>query len=227
MLSTAIPNQQQENLCAQNQQTLVVPAAAWHALHQQLATLQAGQAEMKSFLKASLGLEHRKRKDATSKLQAAWRGYDLRQTHPIALQLACRRKLRNRERSFDVAVRLHLTVPPPPSRDDKALVRTVAAAVRTVQRVARGFLVRRRVARWMRQFRAARMLQAVARGVASRRRHRAELKQTQLATRIARLEAQLVSERKARLVHEAFLRKLSEAVQKVLKQQQQGAESSS
>ena len=71
------------------------------------------------------------------------------------------------------------------------------------------------------------MLQAVARGVASRREHRAELKQTQLATRIARLEAQLVSERKARLVHEAFLRKLSEAVQKVLKQQQQGAESAS
>ena len=67
MLSTAIFNQQQENLCAQNQQTLVVPRGRVACAAPAARHAPSARSEMKSFLKASLGLDHRKRKDAASK----------------------------------------------------------------------------------------------------------------------------------------------------------------
>ena len=200
--------------------SLVVPAAAWHALNARLVELQDGQREVKAYLKANLKLEHQRRNSAAVRVEAAWRGALVRSYHPLALRLARRRAARAREASLTVA-RLHLTVPLLPEMADLSarlradLVRPVATALTAMQRFARGFLVRRRVALWRVQTRAAVRVQSAARGLRSRRRHAAALGQHRLAARVARLEGELAAERSMRKLHEQFLRKLGDAVRKL------------
>lgn len=69
--------------------TLLVPAAAWHALHMRVddlqaqnATLAKEQAECTRYLKAFLKLEHHRRERAATRLQAAARGMLSRKRHP-------------------------------------------------------------------------------------------------------------------------------------------------
>ena len=190
--------------------TLVVPAAAWHAMQAQLAALQDSQQETKAYLRATLRLEHKKRERSASRLQAAWRGAYLRSWHPLACRLARWRAMRSRQRSLCIS-RCHLAAPPLPPAT-AGLARPVVVALRVLQRCARGFVVRRRVARWRAQTAAARRVQAAARGWRSRRRHGAALQQSRLAARVARLEKQLEAERRTRVLHEQFLRRLGEAV---------------
>ena len=73
--------------------TLLVPAAAWHALHMRIDDLQAQnitlakeQTECSRYLKAFLKMEHHRRERASTRLQAAARGMLSRRRHAHALE---------------------------------------------------------------------------------------------------------------------------------------------
>eukprot|EP00966_Prymnesium_polylepis_P270474 6248255-Prymnesium_polylepis.1 len=53
---------------------LLVPAAAWHALEEQVAQLKAQQSETRQYIKHSLKVEYARRERACVRIQAAARG---------------------------------------------------------------------------------------------------------------------------------------------------------
>ena len=72
LFTQSLPHFGKENgdLNAAQPQALVVPAAAWHALHAQLASLQDGHNEVKMYLKANLRLERTKREGSATRARS-------------------------------------------------------------------------------------------------------------------------------------------------------------
>lgn len=180
--------------------TLLVPAAAWQALHMRVDELQTQQAETTRYLRAFLKMEYERRGRAATRLQAAVRGALARKRHPIRRPSAGRTLIRT-------AAQLHVSSTVVDARDRKAHTLEGWACVR-LQATCRAHLVRSRFAVFRRQASATTKLQAVARGRGTRRRHGAALAQHRSELRITALEGALQQERKARKAQEAALRKL-------------------
>ena len=191
--------------------TLLVPAAAWHALHMRVdflqaqnATLAKEQAECTRYLKAFLKLEHHRRERAATRLQAAARGMLSRKRHP-------RRTRRSQSRPAPLRLspsRLHASRAAVAAPRQRRIVTLEARSCTLLQAAARGALVRARHAALLAGRRAATRLQAAARGMLSRRRHAHALEKHRWSLRFTTLESALQQERRARKAQEAALRKL-------------------
>ena len=199
---------------AHHQQMLCVPAEAWKLLHERLAAMEASNRETKQFLRAHLRLERARRERGATRIQAVWRARATRRSHPCAVRFAALRTAARRAKSFDAATRLHVSAPRATLRGATAALRMQRgrAPLPAVQGLARGFLVRRRVARWRLEWRAALRIQAALRGMRGRGTTRTALREAQLEARVAALEAALAAEQSARELSEAYLRRLGEAV---------------
>lgn len=180
--------------------TLLVPAAAWQALHMRVDELQTQQAETTRYLRAFLKMEYERRGRAATRLQAAVRGALARRRHPI--KHACARGTFIR-----TAAQLHVSSTVVDARDRKAHTLEGWACMR-LQATCRAHIVRSRYAVFRRQASAATTMQAVARGHGTRRRHGSALAQHRSELRITALEDALQQERKARKAQEVVLRKL-------------------
>ena len=195
--------------------TLLVPAAAWHALHMRVddlqaqnATLAKEQAECTRYLKAFLKLEHHRRERAATRLQAAARGMLSRKRHP-------RRTRRSQIQPTPLRLspsRLHVSRAAVAAPRQRRIVTLEARSCTLLQAAARGALVRARHAALVAERRAAVRLQAAARGMLSRGRHAHALEKHRWSLRFASLESALQQERRARKAQEAALRKLWEDV---------------
>ena len=191
--------------------TLLVPAAAWHALHMRIDDLQAQnitlakeQTECSRYLKAFLKMEHHRRERASTRLQAAARGMLSRRQHPRPAK---------RSAAPLSSVRLspdqpHVSRVAAAAPRQRRVLSPEAHSCRLLQAAARGTLVRVRHASLVRGRRAATRLQAAARGMLSRRRHARALETHRWSRRFTTLEAALQQERRARKAQEAALRKL-------------------
>ena len=199
-----------------NGTTLLVPAAAWHALHMRVddlqtqnVTLAKEQAECTRYLKAFLKMEHHRRERAATRLQAAARGMLSRKRHPW-------RTRRSQSQSHTAPMsslrlspsQLHVSRAAAAAPRERRIVTLEARSCTLLQAAARGALVRARHAALLAGRRAATRLQAAARGMLSRRRHAYALEKHRWSLRFTTLESALQQERRARKAQEAALRKL-------------------
>ena len=197
-----------------NGTTLLVPAAAWHALHMRVddlqtqnVTLAKEQAECTRYLKAFLKMEHHRRERAATRLQAAARGMLSRKRHP-------RRTRRSQSHTAPMSSlrlspsQLHVSRAAAAVPRQRRIVTLEARSCTLLQAAARGALVRARHAALLAGRRAATRLQAAARGMLSRRRHAYALEKHRWSLRFTTLESALQQERRARKAQEAALRKL-------------------
>lgn len=180
---------------------LLVPAAAWQALHMRVDELQTQQVETTRYLRAFLKMEYERRGRAATRLQAAVRGALARKRHPIRRSRVGRPLIRT---TTQLHVSSSVVVDP---HDRRAHTLEEWACVR-LQATCRAHLVRSRYGVFRRQTSAATALQAIARGRSARHRHGAALSQHRSELRITTLEGALQQERKARKAQEAALRKL-------------------
>ena len=197
-----------------NGTTLLVPAAAWHALHMRVddlqtqnVTLAKEQAECTRYLKAFLKMEHHRRERAATRLQAAARGMLSRKRHP-------RRTRRSQSHTAPMSSlrlspsQLHVSRAAAAVPRQRRIVTLEARSCTLLQAAARGALVRARRAALLSGRRAATRLQAAARGMLSRGRHAHALEKHRWSLRFTTLESALQQERRARKAQEAALRKL-------------------
>ena len=197
-----------------NGTTLLVPAAAWHALHMRVddlqtqnVTLAKEQAECTRYLKAFLKMEHHRRERAATRLQAAARGMLSRKRHP-------RRTRRSQSHTAPMSSlrlspsQLHVSRAAAAVPRQRRIVTLEARSCTLLQAAARGALVRARHAALLAGRRAATRLQAAARGMLSRRRHAYALEKHRWSLRFTTLESALQQKRRARKAQEAALRKL-------------------
>ena len=189
--------------------TLLVPAAAWHALHMRFDDLQAQnvklakeQQECARYLKAFLKIEHHRRERASTRLQATIRGMIARKHHPLPKRRRAAHLPLSREQ-----IHVSRAVAPGPPRQRRVLSLEVRSCV-MLQAAARGVLVRARLASLHRHMKAATRLQATIRGMRSRARHSRALERHRWSLRFSTLETALHQERRARKAQEAALRKL-------------------
>lgn len=176
---------------AQQGDVLVVPARAWSEMQTELV-------EMRRFVRSMLAVEARRRAVSITRVQARWRGLVARRSLEARVLQA-----RLRMRWITSPDQLHVsTVAPRPSSLARGLLHAVV----------RGFLVRRRSARYRTHHRAASLVQAIVRGRRDRRLLRIPSAQHH---RLLHLEAQLSAERHARLTHEGVLRTMFTAMREM------------
>ena len=194
----------------ENQSTLCVPAAAWHALHLRLddlqaqhSKLQAQHAETNRFLRSFLKLEYRRRERASTRLQAVARGMIARRRHRLPIK---RRPLEHSLRSFTGPEQLHVSSVAGTQRR-QILSLEIRSCLR-LQAAARGHIVRSRRAALVRRSKAASIITSVTVGWLTRKRHGAALELHRHSLRIAALTVELQQERRTRKAQEAALRKL-------------------
>jgi len=177
----------------EQREMLAVPALAWRQMQTELC-------DMRRFVRSMLAVEARRRAANVIRVQARWRGMTTRQSLDGRL-LRARLRLRWLTSIEQLSVSAAAARP------------LLSFAGGRLHAAARGFLVRRRVARYSSGRAAACLLQAAARGRRDRRALRLPLAQHR---RTLRLAAELAAERRARLAHEGALRTMYAALRELL-----------